>query len=102
MWTKSYDVTIKMKALSLNSHLVLFVFQNVTKCNLEIWSKSLAIFGSERVKKKEKQEALRLSFRKSAVLNCMEEETHSTFLLDGVRGVEGGGRSFRSYVGTRV
>ena len=52
--------------------------------------------------KKEKQEALRLSFRKSAVLNCMEEETHSTFLLDGVRGVEGGGRNFRSYVGTRV
>ena len=51
MWTKSYDVTIQMKALSLNSHLVLFVFQNVTKCNLEIWSKFLAIFGSERVKK---------------------------------------------------
>ena len=52
--------------------------------------------------KKEKQEAPRLSTRKFAVLNCMEEETHSTFLLDGVRGVGGGGRGFRPYVGTRV
>ena len=51
--------------------------------------------------KKEKQEAPRLSTRKSAVVNCMEEETHSTFLLDGVKGVGGGGRGFRPYVGTR-
>ena len=31
MWTKSYDVNIQMKALCLNSCMVLFVFQNFTK-----------------------------------------------------------------------
>ena len=35
-------------------------------------------------------------------LNCMDELTHSTFLLDGVSGVGGGGRGFRPYDGTRV
>ena len=36
-----------MKALCLYLHMVLFVFQNFTKWNFEIWSK----FGSERFKK---------------------------------------------------
>ena len=52
--------------------------------------------------KMEKHEAPRLSTRKSAVLNCMEELTHSTFLLDGVWGIGGGGRGLRPYVGARV
>ena len=70
----------------------------------EIWKsgRNFWLYLAVKGLKKEKQEALRLCFRKSAVLNCMEEETHSTFLLDGVRGVEGEGRSFRPYVGTRV
>ena len=37
--TKSYDVTIQMKALCLYVHMVLFVCQNVRKWNLEIFSK---------------------------------------------------------------
>ena len=36
---KSSDVTIQMKALCLYCHIVLFVFQNVTKWNLQTWSK---------------------------------------------------------------
>ena len=36
---KSYDVTIQMKAPCLYLHMVLFVFQNVRKWTLEIWSK---------------------------------------------------------------
>ena len=36
---ESYDVTIQMKAPCLYLHMVLFVFQNVRKWNLEIWSK---------------------------------------------------------------
>ena len=31
MWTKSYDLTIQMKALCLNSNMVLFVVQNFYK-----------------------------------------------------------------------
>ena len=40
LWTKSYDVTIQMKPLCINLHMVLFVFHR----NLR-----LAKFGSERV-----------------------------------------------------
>ena len=36
---KSYDVTIEMKALCLYLHMVLFVFQNFTKSNLDNWLK---------------------------------------------------------------
>ena len=39
MWTKSYDVTIQMKALCLYLHMVIFACQNFTKWSLEIWSK---------------------------------------------------------------
>ena len=50
LWTKSYDVTIQMKALCLYLHMVLFVFQNLQN---EIWKSGgnlpLATFGSERV-----------------------------------------------------
>ena len=28
LWTKSYDVTIQLKPLCINLHMVLFVFQN--------------------------------------------------------------------------
>ena len=47
----SYDVTIQMKAPCLYFHMVLFVFQNVRKCNLEIFEiLPLTTFGSERFK----------------------------------------------------
>ena len=49
LWTKSYDVTIQMKALCLYFHLMLFVSQDFRKKfgrNLP-----LATFGSERVKR---------------------------------------------------
>ena len=39
LWTKSYDVTIQMKALCLYFHMMLFVCQNFWKRNLEIWLK---------------------------------------------------------------
>ena len=39
------------QALCLYCHILLFVFQNVTKWNLQTWSKfAFATFGSERVK----------------------------------------------------
>ena len=48
LWTKSYDVTIQMKALCLYFHMMLFVLEN------EIWkfgrNLPLATFDSERVK----------------------------------------------------
>ena len=37
--TKSYDVTIQMKALCLYFHMMLFVFQNFRKRNLASWLK---------------------------------------------------------------
>ena len=39
LWTKSYDVTIQMKALCRYFHLMIFVCQNFRKRNLEVWSK---------------------------------------------------------------
>ena len=49
--TKSYDVTIQMKALCLYLHMVLFVCQNFRQRNLEFGRNlPLATFGSERVK----------------------------------------------------
>ena len=45
LWTKSYDVTIQLKPLCINLHMVLFVFKISKFCqNLR-----LAKFGSERV-----------------------------------------------------
>ena len=35
----SNDVTIQMIVLCLYLHMALFIFQNLTKWNLEIWSK---------------------------------------------------------------
>ena len=52
LWTKSYDVTIQMKALCLFFHMMLFVCQILEN---DIWMFSrnlpLATFGCERVKK---------------------------------------------------
>ena len=51
LWTKSYDVTIQMKALCLYFHVMLFVCQIFEN---ESWkfgpNLPLATFGSERVK----------------------------------------------------
>ena len=52
LWTKSYDVTIQMKALYLYFHIVTFVFSKINSQN-EIWKVGqnliMAKFGSERV-----------------------------------------------------
>ena len=50
MWTKSYDVTIQMKALCLYLHMVIFVCKILQN---EVWkfgrNLPLDTFGSERV-----------------------------------------------------
>ena len=48
--SKSYDVTIEMKALCLYFHMVIFVCQNFRQRNLEFGRNlPLASFGRERV-----------------------------------------------------